>query len=62
MVMSSDPRCKVRNFLFWPNSVCNIMKSHKISGGKALYFYKLSAKNLTAAPWGGGVGWNNANS
>ena len=38
MVMSSDSRCKVRIFLFCPNSVCNITKSHKISGGKALYF------------------------
>ena len=38
MVMSSDPRCKVRNFLFCPNSVVNITKRHNISGGKAHYF------------------------
>ena len=26
MVMSSDPRCKVRNFLFCLNSVCNQLR------------------------------------
>ena len=26
------------NFLFCPNSIFNIRKSHKISGGKALHF------------------------
>ena len=34
----SFPSCKFRNFLFGPNSIFNIRKSHKISGGKALYF------------------------
>ena len=38
MVMSRDPRYRVRNFLFCPNSIFNITKSHKISSGKALYF------------------------
>ena len=51
MVMSSDLRCKVRDFLFCPNSVFNITKSHKISGGKAFYFRSYQP---TAAPGRGG--------
>ena len=38
LVMSRDPRCKFRNFLFCPNYTFNIRKSHKISNGKALHF------------------------
>ena len=34
-------------FLFCPNSTFNIRKSHKISGGKALYFRSYQPKNLT---------------
>ena len=30
MIMSRDPRCKFRKFLFLPNSTFNIRKSHKI--------------------------------
>ena len=39
------------NVLFYPNSTFNIRKSHKISGGKALYFRSYQAK-----PHGGGGG------
>ena len=35
------------NFLLCPNSTFNIRKSHKISGGKALYFRSYQLKNLT---------------
>ena len=32
------------NFLFFPNSIFNIRKSHKISSGKALYFRSYQPK------------------
>ena len=54
MVMSRDPRCRVRNFLFCPNFIFNITKSHKISSGKALYFRSYQPKNFTGG--GGGKG------
>ena len=34
IVISRDPRCRFRFFLFFPNSKFNIRKSHKISNGK----------------------------
>ena len=34
------------NFLFCPDSIFNIRKSHKISSGKALYFRCYQHKNL----------------
>ena len=37
MVMSRDPRCKFRFFLFCPNFTFNSRKSHKSSSGKPLY-------------------------
>ena len=54
MVMSRDPRCRVQNFLFCPNSVFNITKSHKISSEKALHFRSYQPKNLTRGGGGGG--------
>ena len=40
------------NFLFCPSSTFNIRKSHKISGGKALYFRSYQPK--TSRGGGGG--------
>ena len=44
MVMSSDPRYKFQNFIFFSNSTCNIRKSDKISSGKAIYFKSYQKK------------------
>ena len=41
------------NHLFGPNSIFNIRKSHKISGGKALYFRSYQQET---SPGGGGGG------
>ena len=38
MVMPRDPDANFNFFLFCPNFAFNIIKSHKISSGKALYF------------------------
>ena len=56
MVMSSDPRANFENFLFCPNSILNIRKSHKISSGKALS----TSEVISQTPhWGEGEGVGN---
>ena len=54
MVMSPDPRCKFRIFLFCPNSTFYIRKSHTISGGKALYFRSYQQELSLGGGGGGG--------
>ena len=39
------------NFLFFPNSIFNIRKSHKISCGKALYFRSYEPKPHEGGGW-----------
>ena len=52
MVMSRDQEANFKNFLFCPNSTFNIKKSHKISGGKALYFGSYQRKTPSPVPLG----------
>ena len=53
MVISREPRNKFRKFSFCPNSTFNIRKSHKISGGNAIYLRSHQPK--TSRGGGGGV-------
>ena len=46
------------NVLFCPNSTFNMRKSHKLSGGKALYFRSYQPKTSRGGGGGGGEGWN----
>ena len=43
----------LKKFLFCPTSTFNIMKSHKISGGKALYFRSYPEKPHRGGGGGG---------